>query len=170
MKMLDRIHKIAEIVAAFAIVGSLLFVGIQMQQNTHALETGLEQNASHRWQEINLAQITTPGILEAWRASSRSIGIDTADQHRVLLLTATMVKSMEFNYTQWRDGKLSGETFASARAAFVISIAEQPAFESLLKNFSDAFAPDFVEFWQLANVDAQAIIEAGSEVDFSTSD
>ena len=71
--MLDRIHKIAEIVAAFAIVGSLLFVGIQMQQNTEALETGLEQNASHRWQEINLTQIAAPGILEAWRASSRIV-------------------------------------------------------------------------------------------------
>ena len=30
--MLDRIHKIAEIVAAFAIVGSLIFVGIQIRQ------------------------------------------------------------------------------------------------------------------------------------------
>lgn len=35
--MLDRIHKISEIIAAFAIVGSLIFVGIQVDQNTQAI-------------------------------------------------------------------------------------------------------------------------------------
>jgi hypothetical protein len=168
--MLDRIHKVAEIVAAFAIVGSLIFVGMQMQQNTDALETGLEQNAAHDWQEINLAQIATPGLLEAWRASSRPLGIDTADQHRVMLLAATMVKSMEFNYKQWRDGKLSDETFAPTRAAFVITIAEQPVFELLRRNFSVGFSPDFVEFWEQASDEARAITEMQSEAGSGTWD
>lgn len=35
--MLGRVHKIADIVAAFAVVGSLIFVGIQLQQSTKAM-------------------------------------------------------------------------------------------------------------------------------------
>jgi hypothetical protein len=43
--MLDRIHKISEIVAAAAIVGSLIFVGIQMNQNTSALRASFIQSS-----------------------------------------------------------------------------------------------------------------------------
>ena len=39
--MLDRIHKISEIVAAFAIVASLIFVGVQVSQITGALKQPL---------------------------------------------------------------------------------------------------------------------------------
>jgi hypothetical protein len=44
--MLDRVHKISEIIGAIALVASLIFVGIQINQNTRAVRA---QEDSFNW-------------------------------------------------------------------------------------------------------------------------
>lgn len=56
--MLDKIHNIAEIIAAFAIVGSLIFVGVQIDQNTQAIEAQEDAAAYMPW--LSLSQMMVP--------------------------------------------------------------------------------------------------------------
>jgi hypothetical protein len=54
--MLDRIHKIAEILAAVAIVFSLVFVGLQIKQNTRAIASQEDSSVWLPW--LDLFQMT----------------------------------------------------------------------------------------------------------------
>lgn len=56
--MLDQIHIISEIVAAFAIVGSLIFVGLQLNQNTQAISSQEDSSAYMPW--LSLSQMIVP--------------------------------------------------------------------------------------------------------------
>lgn len=66
--MLDRAHQIADIVAAFAVVGSLIFVGIQLQQNAKAMGVENRQSAMNGWNETTLAVATNEQLAEQWVA------------------------------------------------------------------------------------------------------
>ena len=60
--MLDRIHKIAEIVAAAAIVGSLVFVGMQMLQNNRIAIANAEIDIRNNFAPMNDAIMNAPQI------------------------------------------------------------------------------------------------------------
>ena len=56
--MLDRFHKISEIIAAFALVASLLFVGVQISQNTDATRISNAQAGFQTWSNQGMAAAT----------------------------------------------------------------------------------------------------------------
>ncbi len=101
---MDRVHKISEIIASFAIVASLLFVGLQVSQNTDALKDNAVQTSAASWQEITLTLATDEGLMNAWLAQIPETEI-TVDDMRMLNLMAAMLKAAELNYLMWLDGK-----------------------------------------------------------------
>ncbi|HIF10214.1 MAG TPA: hypothetical protein EYQ81_10505 [Sneathiellales bacterium] len=54
--MLERIHKIAEVLAAVAIAFSLVFVGLQIKQNTRAIASQEDSSVWLPW--LDLFQMT----------------------------------------------------------------------------------------------------------------
>ena len=66
--MLDRFHKVSEIVASFAIVGSLIFVGIQVNQNTNATRVSNAQAAMQVWSDHAMAMATSESLAQAYVA------------------------------------------------------------------------------------------------------
>jgi len=152
---LDRIHQIAEIIASVAIVASLIFVGLQVSQNTDALETNAAQINAQSWQTITLAQATSPQLAEAWRKSFRSEFDTSAEETQLMGYIQTQVKSMEFNYLQWRDGKLSDEIFDATRNGYIFLLMNNPVFERWATNEDGPFSPDFVAFTRKMHVEAK---------------
>ena len=105
--MLDRFHKISEIIAAFAIVGSLVFVGIQLNQNTSALLVDSQQSAMAAWNDTSLA-IATNERLAGLISESRYPEFKAAEaggsesRQALTFITASMntkalVQSMKMN-------------------------------------------------------------------------
>ena len=148
--MLDRFHKLSEIVAAFAIVGSLIFVGIQVNQNTDALETNATQISSQTWQNLALAVATNPQLAVLYRDSFtdnfRSNISPSAEGMQVNQLIQAQLKSMEFNYLQWRDGNLSDEMFVSIRSGYLLTLEHNPIFEQIVMNEISPYTASFRAF------------------------
>ena len=134
--MLDRFHKISEIVAAFAIVGSLIFVGVQVNQNTSALRNSAAQANSDSWQNLTLALANNPKIAEVMAATIITPedfpGQPAPELLQVGAYINANIKSMETNYHQWLSGNLSDELFNAARAGFVFQLEIQPLMEQAL--------------------------------------
>jgi hypothetical protein len=118
--MLDRFHKISEIIASLAIVGSLIFVGIQVSQNTNALKSNAAQTSAASWQEITLTMATDSALIEAWMEKAPNANA-TANDVRMFNFVAAFLKSVELNYHMWMDGNLDDDMWNSIRAALVNS-------------------------------------------------
>ena len=124
--MLDRFHKIAEIVASFAIVGSLIFVGIQVSQNTDATRISNSHAALDSWNEINLAMAAdkelTQSQLDGFYPELREYGQSDVGSARMFFWLTAGIKAVEHNYLQWLDGNLSDELWHGYRASMVAMV------------------------------------------------
>ena len=107
--MLDRIHKISEIVAAFAIVGSLIFVGIQMQLNTKAIRISAGQGMISTWAETNRDVSNDPSLADhVWQIVVQDTALPEGPEGlRVRLWAQNAIRQAEFNYFNWQNGNLA---------------------------------------------------------------
>jgi len=158
---LDRIHQISEIVASIAIVASLVFVGLQVNQNTNALRNAAAQSNSESWQDLTLTLATNPQLAEIWSKSVRKqddVPFEmTGDMLQLAIYCGANLKSMESNYHQWLNGNLDDELFQAAREAFVFELESQPLYEVILNGFGQRlYTQRFVSFAKEALVEANA--------------
>jgi hypothetical protein len=107
--MLDRVHKISEIVAAFAIVGSLVFVGIQLQQNTSAIDAERKQSAMNAWNATTLAVATSETLSNQIMEAVYPIYQQQNDDHQAQLWVSAQLNTIEHQYLQLLNGELSEE-------------------------------------------------------------
>jgi hypothetical protein len=157
--MLDRIHKISEIVAAFAIVGSLIFVGVQVSQNTGALKTNAAQTSATNWQNLSLVLATDITLAEAWIEKSGS-GMSVSDMRLFNLISATL-KSMELNYLLWLDGNLSDDMWLPLRATLLGQVNVQPYYIEYWEITGGGhFSPQFQDMYSKILLEAKKIRQA----------
>ena len=121
--MLDRIHKISEIVGAVALVASLIFVGIQISQNTEATRISNSQNALNSWNDITLAMTTDDALQRrqydgTYPELREKFAYDPALARMQSWLFAG-VKAVESNYLQWLQGNLSDDLWHGYRSTFI---------------------------------------------------
>jgi hypothetical protein len=159
MNMLDRFHKVSEIIAAFAIVGSLVFVGLQVSQNTGALKMSAAQTSATNWQNISLALATDATLSEAWL--EKSGGRMTVSEMRLFNLISATLKSMDLNYLLWLDGNLSDDIWLPLRATLVAQVSVQPYYEEFW-NISGGmfFSPQFRDQYAKILVEAKKMAPA----------
>ena len=133
--MLDRFHKVSEIVAAFAIVGSLVFVGFQLQQNTAALSVTATQSNTQAWHATALAYATNPQLQEARFAVDDGTATRTEAAQTFMMMTVIM-KTIETSYHLWIDGHMSDELWAATRESFLHLLENQPGFEQIITEWA----------------------------------
>jgi len=120
---LEQISYIAQIVAAVAVVGSLIYVGLQLRQNTAQMERA-EANATHAQQSaIRMAIVTNRDIAQLWLMGLSDDGeLNSADELRFETLLEERVIAGWHIWDRVQRGLLttvSSEGSASAIATFL---------------------------------------------------
>jgi hypothetical protein len=159
--MLDRIHKISEIAAAFAIVASLVFVGFQLNQNTDAMKNNVIQMNASNWQDVLLTLASNPELRSDWVSFMPEDRQMAPEMSSMVFITNAMLRSSEFDYLQWREGNLSDERWQTARSSLVALLATQPGIEQVW-NFGGRvnYVPAFQDLFEEALLEAKAMASA----------
>ena len=147
--MLDRIHKIAEIVAAAAIVGSLIFVGIQLKQNTSAMDAEQRMTAMNIWSQQGLAIATNENLAKemerfTYPALKQAIGQDSGRRQVMAFVTVTM-NTVENQHRQFLDGNISQEEWFNFRNGLLANMASVEAYAEYWKSARNIHSPEFAE-------------------------
>ncbi len=114
MWSLSKMHQAGELVAAIAVVISLIFVGLQIRDNTIASEAATYQASVAYDVEILLNAGVSPETARVFytsRDDPDSLNEDELLQGQTLL-TATL-RHMENLYVQYEAGMLSDEAWAN---------------------------------------------------------
>ena len=106
----EAIAAIGEIVGAIAVVGSLVFVGWQMAQNTDALRTSTSQSHAELYMSIStrisesreMATLYITGLSDLTE-------LDEADRVRFIAFVSSTFRFYETSFVQHRKGKLDEE-------------------------------------------------------------
>jgi hypothetical protein len=98
---LEEIYYIGQTVSVFAIIGSLVFVGIQIRQNTRATQAASHHAVSNSLNEINRIFVENAEVTKIWLAGLNDRqGLSPEDRWRFDSLARAYMHVCETMYIQ----------------------------------------------------------------------
>jgi hypothetical protein len=144
---LQEIYFIAEIAAAIAVIGSLIFVGVQLRQSTAATVVGNSQAMVQVRTTLAMALATNSELAALQQQGlhpdvREAIGPKPGQNQIGVWIMATF-RSTEVWFLQWRDGQLSDELWQGNRAALKGFFRSHQSVSDYWATSRDVFAPGF---------------------------
>lgn len=108
-----RLRDILELVGAAAVLVGLVFVGLELRQNTAAMEAATLQNQTDASTEFLLLIASDPDLARIWRDSiNDTVELSELDSLRFFLVSRARWLRMQNAYLQWQRGTLKDEDWA----------------------------------------------------------
>ena len=118
---LIKLSAVAEILSSIAIVATLIYLAIQTEQNTAAIQANTRQAMLVADQAVLTLVVENPGIsLDYYEPE-----LDDEDKARLGAFFSLMVRVRENNWLQYQNGSIDERTWESYRRA-LISTFSQP--------------------------------------------
>ncbi len=146
-EILEEYALIAQIISAFAIIISLVFVGIQIMGNTKATQA----STFHQIAALDIKILLSLGhsnesarLITAFRGNPDSLSEE--EQNHGFYLFAAEIRHVENLFLQNENKMLSKKDWES-RKALVVGMVLSPGFGALLKSpFRNFFDGSFIQF------------------------
>lgn len=104
---LAEISDISQILAAIAVIPSLIFVGLQMRQNTRAVRATMSQAHANGYQEIIGRIYESEALTRIYlKGSFHPEQLDATESVRFMLMLASVFRFLDASYAQYREGQL----------------------------------------------------------------
>lgn len=145
MKRFGGLRDTMEIAATVAVVLSLIYVGIQVKQNTLAIQTATSQGAYEYHRESIQEIITNRELAELKvRAESADPMLDAADSLRMMYDMNLDVNLYEFIYTSARLGTMEPE-MAGGWLRGLPAMVCNPRFPAFWSQWGEEYHREFVQ-------------------------
>ena len=155
---LDQIANIAEISAAALLIVSLIYVGIQIRQNTRAVRGSTLQMNTDFWGGLFL-RLAEPEVARGYaEGMAGQPDIRPAHFTQFFFICRAMFLGFENQYYQFRQGILDREIYLAYERSMQIQVLLFPGFRVWWQQSHAVFSPAFV-----ARVDS--MIERTPEAD-----
>src|SRR6266446_2009751 len=147
----DAIVAISQLVAAIGVILSLVFVGLQVRQNTAALQRNEHNSTMAEWSVIRMAIAENRDIAELMTAGlNAERSMDAADQLRLEQMLAEYAWACFHIWDRTQRGVFPKGTFELTAGPLLCSLLKTPRGESWWSSAKHkGFIPGFV-----ADVDA----------------
>ena len=150
---LPELANIAEIVGGVAVVISLVYLAVQIRQNTATVRNATLQSNTALWTTL-LTSVAQPGVVEAYSAGiSGKTEIQPLHYTQFFLLCRGLFAAFENQHYQFCQGALDRETYRGYERAISQQLLAFPGFRLWWQQSRSVFSPSFI-----AHVDA--MIEA----------
>jgi hypothetical protein len=151
MNITDFAH-IADIVAAIGVIGSMIFVGVQVRQSTRSIRSSsLQQQANQiqqyaeQWQKA-YAYISDPKVAATFPKALAGHDLDPAEYGQFFLMCRALLIGMESLHYQGQQGLIDKGVYAR----FQVTIQEQffafPGMRAMWQLTRHVYGSDFAEF------------------------
>lgn len=140
------ISAVAETIAAFGVVGSLIFVGFQVRQNSAGLRHAAVQAHVAEFQSIFSSIIDSGEMAKIWHEGfAHPEKLEGPDLLRFNGLGNKFMRTYQGMHWQWREGGLDDALFASM-SAFLKDLAMAPGWQFLWRTRRHQYDPEFQKF------------------------
>lgn len=130
---LEAIYFVAQIIAACAIVASLVYVGVQIRQNSAATQAASREAVSVNTINLLMQLSADDGTTRFWRgAMMNPEALDADGRLRRDMIAYAIAEGWEMAFAQWRRGMLSDHDWEKWDRIILSYMA----------------APGFAEFWR----------------------
>jgi len=142
----EHISYLAQIVASIGVIASLIFVGLQIRQNTAELQRNEHNSTMEQWTVIRQAIAQHRDIAELMTAGLHGVrALDAADQLRLEQMLAEHAWAAFHIWDRTQRGLFPKGTFELTAAPLVRSLLRTPRGEAWWRGAKhDGFIPAFV--------------------------
>ncbi len=106
----EAIGAIGEIMAAAGVIGSLVFVGWQMLQNTNALHTATSHSHMEIYTSLSMSIAENRELATLWSSGLADFSsLDAVDRVRFIAVASSAFRYYETSYVQHSKGNLDDE-------------------------------------------------------------
>ena len=144
-KKLSDWASIAEIVGSVAIVISLIYVGVEINQNTREARASNRQSTSERVQDLTLMVATNPLLAEMLTGETDWATVSPVQATQFEYFLIAYLRVSEEAYLQYLDGLLP-EASWEARAGITAAFLRSKARPGWWKENESFWNPSFVEW------------------------
>lgn len=140
-------QKIIEIVGLLSVVGSLIFVGMEIRNNTAAVRGATQQEVSNQVSEMYRIIIENEKISELGVQATSSIRkseLSKNDYNRYMYFAMMGLRRIENIHLQYRNGFLNENAFDRIGMPFY----RLPLLVEIREDQKHAFEPEFAEFFE----------------------
>ncbi len=136
-----------EILGLLSVIASLLFVGVEIRQNTIAIRGATQQDISYQISEIYKIAVENEKIALITSMAYRGItkkDLSEIDFSRFWLFTMMGLRRVENIYLQYNNGFVGSEAFDRIDMAFY----RTPLVREIWEERKNSFDPKFVVFYE----------------------
>ena len=143
---LSDLANLAEIVGGVAVVVSLVYLAVQVRQNTHSVRSATLQSNTALWNSI-ISSLGDPGSVQAYAAGlTGKKDISPLTYTQFFLLCMRIFVAFEDQHFQFRQGILDEETYKGYERSISEQFLAFPGFRIWWEQSKDVFSPQFVEY------------------------
>ena len=130
MKLSDWAH-VAEIVGAVAVIVTLAYLAVQIEQNTIAVEASTRQGRLDYGRQQTELLITQPGLAKLVLAAEKSADDLTAEERlRFYEFTTWRMATWEMAYLDYIDGLIDEETWLAWDGYYMLFVEGKPGYRT----------------------------------------
>lgn len=140
---LTELANIGEFIGGIAVIVTLIYLGIQMRQNTRAFKSATLANNTSLWGSM-LVNIASGDKTQAYLRGV--IGDETITPEEFLqffLIARAMFVSFEGQHHQYREGMLDKTLYQGYERSFQTQVMSMPGYRRYWQQFSSEFSPAF---------------------------
>lgn len=139
---------VRESVAALGVVASLVFVGLEIRQNTAVARGQARQELAALNQEFLVLMAQDTAFNALWRRGWRDdVELTAMESSRAIFMAIINLRRMENVYLQYREG-LVDESALRSYGLGTSYFTETNRFRDWWRNGRDGYHPDFVAFFE----------------------
>ena len=140
------ISGMADTVAAFGVIGSLIFVGYSVRQNSKGQRYAAVQTQTASFQAAVTQLVSTPDAAEIlWQGSQNPEKLEGASRLRFDVLVNNMFRAGQSIHWEWQHGVFDNELFSGLATGFQ-NFAALPGIGVVWDSRRDNFTSDYQAF------------------------
>ena len=138
----DAVGAIAEFLGALGVIASLIYVGMQIRENSRVVQASTSQAVADSAQARLLAVAQSLSLASTLAKLDTPSAVSSAEQVQVNYLRTASFKGFENQFFQYRQGLLRGDTW-NGYEFFLLANLRAPDVQQWWSRSKDGFDPAF---------------------------
>jgi hypothetical protein len=144
---LEELAYISQIIGVIAVLASLIFVGLQIRQNTKAIKATSHHAVTDSFNAINTLIISDQKVARLWRLGMAGAeGLDDDERASVAMMMLSYMRIFETLYYQYNNGTLDKKLFDAELKTLKWTVTENPGFLAWWADNPIALSAEFRAF------------------------
>lgn len=139
----QAIGALGELVGGIAVIGTLIYLAMQVRQHTRAIHSSTFQTTTDALNRINLAIASDPDLVRVVSSRPQSLGeLTPEDRYRYSYVLLSLFRVRETAYYQQHAGTTAKQSWVREEITMRNNL-ESPAAREWWKTLGYGFAPEF---------------------------